>query len=860
MNRCLSALDDYLLVSNSDAHSPAKLGREANLFDTEPSYGSMIQAMKTQKGFSGTIEFYPEEGKYHLDGHRKCGIRLDPQETMNNHGICPSCGKPVTVGVLYRVMELSDREKPKLTKDFVSLIPLTEILSEILGVGPATKTVSRAYEGILSSLGPELTILMDSPIKEIEKAGGPLLSKAIERMRKDKVIRHGGFDGEFGVIRLFDESEKAELTGQKSLFQRTQKQKKKKEKSPIQKIKKARKVIKKTQKNPSLINPIFGNLNPSQKKAVVHEGGHLLIKAGPGTGKTMTITRRIAHIIKSCQAAPEQILALTFTNKAAKEMIDRIDLLLSKDIPGKVRVATFHGFCFDVLKKEGERLETIPSGFTLCAEQDASFLTRQVVIESEQSKRLGSMFLKQLPRLKIASVLDNEALINNDLFPLFKKYQQKLYELGMVDLDDLETETLRLFKKYPDVAIKYAERFPWIFVDEYQDTSPVQAAILKKIIQSGLTKICAIGDPDQAIYGFRGADLDNFYRFDQDFPNSKEIELVRNYRSTQVILNGASDLLEKDSSLKAVSKSGDLIRIASCRTYAEEAEMIVEHVEKLLGGTSHFSMDSGRVSSHEEGDNLGFGDLAVLFRLNAQGDTLEEAFLRAGIPFIRSGEKSLISQYPVNIIWRFIQAFLYPDNKFFQESYLELLGVNAGNGRTILKNFKPAIEIADLIDEIIKAHDFDLSLEPAARIIRRLKAIAEKFKGDIGSFSDQLSLDRGIDHSNLTGDRVSLMSLHSSKGLEWPVVFITGCEDMLLPCLLFKDKDVEEEKRLLYVGITRARQKLILSHTKHRKINNRMFDMKPSPFLGLIGEKLSGPLERGHWKQKAKAHKQLELF
>jgi DNA helicase-2/ATP-dependent DNA helicase PcrA len=218
MNRRLSVLDRYLLVSNSDAHSPGKLGREANLFDADLDYPHMIQAMKTGSGFEGTIEFFPEEGKYHLDGHRKCGVRLHPEETAHLNGICPVCSRPLTVGVLNRIYELSDRSTPRLSKTFHSLIPLPEILSEILECGPATKKVTLFYEKLLSDLGPELEILMDIPLNRLEASGGPVLAEAVRRMRCNQVIRDEGYDGHFGTIHLFQESERATAAGQTALF------------------------------------------------------------------------------------------------------------------------------------------------------------------------------------------------------------------------------------------------------------------------------------------------------------------------------------------------------------------------------------------------------------------------------------------------------------------------------------------------------------------------------------------------------------------------------------------------------------------------------------------------------------------
>ncbi|MBT3256381.1 MAG: hypothetical protein HN366_07990 [Deltaproteobacteria bacterium] len=213
MNRCLSALDRYVLVSNSDAHSPGKLGREANMFDTDLDYDHIIRAMTDGRGFEGTLEFFPEAGKYHLDGHRKCKIRLGPQETLEQKGLCPVCRRPLTVGVLNRVYQLSDRDAPQLSKDFVRLISLPEILSELLGCGPATKKVAGFYERLISQMGPELEILMNLPLTRLKQAGGPVVAEAVARMRRNQVIREGGYDGQFGVMRLFENSERAAILG-----------------------------------------------------------------------------------------------------------------------------------------------------------------------------------------------------------------------------------------------------------------------------------------------------------------------------------------------------------------------------------------------------------------------------------------------------------------------------------------------------------------------------------------------------------------------------------------------------------------------------------------------------------------------
>ncbi|MBN2062820.1 MAG: UvrD-helicase domain-containing protein, partial [Deltaproteobacteria bacterium] len=688
MNRLLSSLDKYLLVSNSDAHSPSKLGREANIFDTELDYDHIVNAMITKKGFVGTIEFYPEEGKYHLDGHRKCGIRLHPEETRKYGGICPSCGRALTIGVLNRIVELSDRNSPEISKEYFSLIPLPEILAEIYGCGPATKKVAHVYESLLNRFGPELAILMDVKIEEIEKAGTAFLSTAIDRMRRGQVIRQEGYDGEFGVIRLFHDQEKEELAGQTSFIQ-----------TPGEAVKKIVPVFNRKRgagpsENPvvflqkEITDPILGPLNERQKEAVTYQKGHLLILAGPGTGKTMTLTHRIAHMIVSGVTEAGQVLALTFTNKAALEMRSRIGAILSRKESEKVVASTFHSFCLDVLRNESGLLG-LPPDFQICSQDDATLLMELAVSESGKGKHFASKILKGISDLKMISMSGSGYPEEySELLPFIEKYKLKLREHGMIDLDDLETETLTLFKSRPEIGERYSKRFPMIFVDEYQDCNPLQIAVLKGLVRGKGCYICAIGDPDQSIYGFRGADVRRFHGFAEDFPGAKVIFLSMNYRSTDTILNAAADLMGKDCPLEGNKGKGSSIRTGHCASPAEEAEMVVEQIEKMIGGISHFSMDSGRVFPGEGGDEIGFGDIAVLFRLNAQAGAFEDALSRAGIPFIRSGEKPLRSVYPADIIFRFFQTIYFPENPIYYHAYMGLLKEKDINGEGILKRYR----------------------------------------------------------------------------------------------------------------------------------------------------------------------------
>ena len=296
-----------------------------------------------------------------------------------------------------------------------------------------------------------------------------------------------------------------------------------------------------------------------------------------------------------------------------------------------------------------------------------------------------------------------------------------------------------------------------------------------------------------------------------------------------------------------------------CATHREEAEMAVEQIEKLLGGTTYFSLDSGRVASHEGSGEFGFGDIAVLFRLNAQAEAFEEAFLRAGIPFVRSGEKPLAAREPVPLLWRFLQALCRPKNPFYREAYAHLLGADASVVEKNLRAVRPAHRLADLVDNAATVHGLNGNSKDAPEALRRLRDLSLRFEGGLEAFLDVLALERGIDHAALAGDRVALLSFHAAKGLEWPVVFLSGLEDGILPLTLFRDTDEAEERRLLYVAITRARNHAFLSWSARRTLNGRTLELGPSRFLGGLPETLCAPVHRASWKPKRR-QEQLPLF
>ena len=313
MNWHVSSLDKYRLVSNSDAHSPSKLAREATVFDTEPDYFSMMNALKTGDGYVGTVEFFPEEGKYHDDGHRKCNICLTPSETKKLNGICPVCGKPLTIGVANRVYELSDRKgdviPPPTAGKVISLVPLPEILSEIMQVGPSSKSVTAEYENLINKLGPELSILTSVPVEEIEKVHSHILAEGVSRLRKGQVIRQSGYDGEYGIIKLFNEDEIVKKNSvnlkldinipdvSKNTKANSKNSVNTKEYSlnNFDNINIVKAVKEKTAKSETIKTT---KLDEYQLSAVENTAKKLLITAGPGSGKTTVLTKRIAYLIK----------------------------------------------------------------------------------------------------------------------------------------------------------------------------------------------------------------------------------------------------------------------------------------------------------------------------------------------------------------------------------------------------------------------------------------------------------------------------------------------------------------------------------------------------------------------------------
>ena len=906
MNWRVSWLDRYTLISSSDAHSPPKLAREATAFDTELSYDALFEALAGggADGYRGTIEFFPEEGKYHLDGHRKCGVRWEPGTTIARGGRCSACGKAVTVGVSHRTEELADRRpgaRPDSSGPFARLIPLPESLAEMLGAGPNSKRVQAEYVRLLERLGPELTILQDLPLEEIAAAGDALLAEGIRRMRAGEVRTQGGYDGEYGVIRLFDgEADRASVFQLGMFAGETGRPGRLAPDRPAPAAPGAAGphapggVVDPGRSAPGGAVRVTGGggaddragmtpplrpadewiagLNPSQRAAATEIGGPVAIVAGPGTGKTRTLTARIAYLIERLRAPPASVLALTFTNTAAREMRERLAGMLGGGRSAGIAVGTFHQLGAAVLREFGAAAG-IGGSFAIADDQD-----RRELLERSAPGLSAAGVRWALDAISNGKNLMAEALAEGtvgapparaargrtpgrrtpDLAEIRDRYHAALAADGALDLDDLIYRTVRLLESDSAVLQTLQGRFRWISVDEYQDVNAAQHRMLR-LLAAGGANLCVIGDPNQAIYGFRGADHRYFLSFAGDFPGARQLRLDRNYRSLQTILDAAAQVIARGPEHRGAALIADLAEQAAepvkvdvhrAPTDRAEAEFVVHQVERMVGGTSYFSLDSGRVDDDAAAEHLAFGDFAVLYRLNAQAEPLEEAFDRSGIPYQATGTAAAAERRPVREILSLLWLTLAPDSALHRRRLVHAAGARKEEAVTALvSRLSPArtpgtsgtagIPGATPVAERVRAAAAGWAeLRGAAgdaaeqdRIAVLLRA-AGPFGCRLRDFLTAMALQSETDRYDRRADRVTLMSLHAAKGLEFPVVFIAGCEDGLLPYRPpHRDTDPAEERRLFYVGMTRARRRLILTHAARRRLFGRTMENRLSGFV-----------------------------
>jgi DNA helicase II / ATP-dependent DNA helicase PcrA len=830
MNWRVSSLDRYQLVSNSDAHSPPALAREATLLDvTTLDYYAVREALRTGDGLVGTVEFFPEEGKYHADGHRACGVNWQPRQTRDAGGRCPECGRPLTVGVLSRVEDLADRPEggpPPRAKTVTHLVQLPQVLGEIHRVGPRSKTVEGQVNALVAALGPELEILTRAPLEEVGKVGGELLAEALRRLRRGEVRRTPGYDGEYGVIRLFDDGELGTggAPAEGALFDLPQP----KRRAAASKPAPARRTAKRRAEAPTppiaaAASPhepfepmlagmeevgtgLLDRLDAMQRVAASAPGGPLLIVAGPGTGKTRTLTHRIAYLCAELGVQPEQCLAITFTRRAAEELRSRLRALLGPTAEG-VTVATFHALGLTILR-ENAAAAGLPETFRI----------------AEEAEREAA-----------------RAEAGDDV----TAYLKLLRAADLVDVDELVTLPLELLRDDPALVAEYRARWPWVFVDEYQDVDTAQYELLRTLCPAE-GNICAIGDPDQAIYSFRGADVSFFLRFADDFTDARLVRLTRNYRSSAPILAAAVQAIAPSTLVRGrrldparVDPEAPLVGRYHAGSVADEADFVVRTVDELVGGVSHGSLDSGRVDGRAVAPAaVSFSDIAVLYRTDAQAGAIVDALSRGGIPVQKRSHDRLRDRPGVAAIARELRlagglggstaARVRLAGQVLAQRYVTPSLLPHLSPPPTPKTMDPA-EAAVSADDVWAAVDL-------------LTPLALRCGDDLERFLTELATGAEVDALDPRAEAVTLLTLHAAKGLEFPVVFLVGCEDGLLPLRLpgssasaaEQDDEVAEERRLFFVGLTRAQQRLYVSHASRRFRHGTEREMRPSRFLDAI--------------------------
>ena len=626
------------------------------------------------------------------------------------------------------------------------------------------------------------------------------------------------------------------------------------------------------------------NLNKSQKEAVISLDGPLLIVAGAGSGKTKVLTSRIANIIKTKKAFPNQILAVTFTNKAAKEMQTRVSKILGSSAVGLSWLGTFHSICVKMLRKHAPAVN-LNSNFTIIDTDDQIRLIKNICkSENIDIKQLAPRYiLAIIDRWKNKGYYPNEVIINNKdiyektILPIYKIYQQKLNELNSCDFGDLILHTVKILEKFEDIRNIYSNNFKYILVDEYQDTNFIQSKWLNLLTEKN-KNICCVGDDDQSIYSWRGAEIKNFLEFDQIYKDTKIIRLEENYRSTQNILSVASNLISNNQNrvgktLKATMEDGDLVKLNCFKNVKDEATGISDEIEKIK---NQFKLNN----------------IAILVRAIFQTREFEERFLKIGMPYRILGGTKFYERAEIKDCVAYLRlVYQEKDDLAFERivnnpkrsigestiktiheySKKEFSCLEISSRKMIDKNLiKPKAKIGlslflnliskwrndlkikkinhvKLLQIILDESGYSANLKNKKDIenenrLENIKELLNAMKefDNLESFLEHVSLATSIDQ-DWEGEKVNMMTMHAAKGLEFDAVFLPGWEEGLFPhqkSIEEKGQNgLEEERRLAYVGITRAKKKAIISFSMNRFYQGDWIDSMASRFIDELPEK-----------------------
>ncbi|MBF0505707.1 MAG: DUF3553 domain-containing protein [Nitrospirae bacterium] len=625
---------------------------------------------------------------------------------------------------------------------------------------------------------------------------------------------------------------------------------------------------------------LLEELNPQQKEAILHSKGPLLVLAGAGSGKTRVVTHKFAYLIKKKKLSPSSIFTVTFTNKAADEMKSRICQCIEEDFKN-AWIGTFHSQCNKILRKEIKALDYKPD-FTIYDEDDQCNLVRHILKEFNIYEALYKGVASRISILKSSLISPEDFLSQGDGFSfdeklgrVYLKYQDEMKKCNALDFDDLIMLTAKLFRDNPKILEKYTGMFPYILVDEFQDTNRAQYCLLQ-LMASSHRNICAVGDDDQSIYKFRGADVSNILNFEKDFPDAQVVRLEQNYRSTQNILDVSGSVIAKNKNRKLKSlwtDKGQGEKVIYCRlnTEDEEAKYVARTIKDLYLK-----------------NNYDYDSFAILYRVNLQARSIEDAIREEEIPYKVLSGISFYHRREIKDLLSYMRLVLNHDDNVSLRRIINSPSRNIGAAtlskieqeakknsvsllsaaQTMLKANVLAASVKEKLGEFIKVIGH-LATAPYRNAADMLKDIVELtgYIEDIEedrlqnimeliASADAIPIKDFIEKTSLTSTAingsvpvkpaVSLMTLHSAKGLEFPVVFIIGLEEGILPYFKAVDEEAEmhEERRLFYVGMTRAKDILCLNSVKKRKLYSKIQDQEPSRFLSDI------PKDCCHWVEK----------
>jgi DNA helicase-2/ATP-dependent DNA helicase PcrA len=632
-------------------------------------------------------------------------------------------------------------------------------------------------------------------------------------------------------------------------------------------------------------------LNPAQRDAVTRTEGPLLVIAGAGSGKTRVLTYRVAHLLTACGAKPNEILAITFTNKAAQEMRERLESLLEERARG-LWILTFHAACGRILRREAERLG-YRSTFTIYDQGDQTRLVKQCLeeLELDQKRFAPRSILAQISNAKNELITAEEyrarveSFSNQAVADVYDLYQRRLAGANAVDFDDMLMLTVQLFERFPEVRKKWAKSFRYVLVDEYQDTNRAQYRLLQ-LLTSEHRNLCVVGDPDQSVYGFRGADIRNILEFETDFPDAQTVALEQNYRSTNRILQAANDVIANNRERKPKNLWSELgeglpVRVIEVADEDAEARFVASEIAALLQ------------------DDFSPSEIAVVYRMNAQSRVLEQVLTRQDIDYQVIGGPRFYERAEVRDITAYLQAIDNPldanalrrianrprrglgDASLARlQTFADAQGISlwealdrpddAGLGtaqvkaarafRTLLQSLQAGaleLDVPDLIERVIERTDYfeylraaypnkvesDGKIENLGEFVTAAAAHMEQTEEpNLSTFLQEVSLISDQDTIRSESSLVTLMTMHNAKGLEFRAVFMMGMEEGIFPhSRSIEENTLEEERRLAYVGMTRAKERLTLTHATTRMLWGKSSANLPSRFLDDLPET---PLER----------------